>query len=273
MRDAIVRPELKLVGPLFAPDQKIKGLDLVGMAEMEEKESLSKQVYLWKKVLLNNGYWPAESEVLFNSLPSNINSLPVAVGIIGEIFANGYLSKDLIEWLKSDEKAKAYFFEISSLILEGKSLTLIRNLSSNGALNSLVEVLVPSQAEDYDVYEIFIKVGDHVSEGENLLDLYDGRQIHLEVNALGSEIILLEEVFEKDFLVNAVPMAGNLSSKLFDLKIQNIKHMEGGHGAFAHIEIKNNPSIIHLNSLGVKKKDLVNSTRGEVYGKNTTKNI
>lgn len=254
MRDAIPRPELKLVGHLLSPEQKLRGLDLLGLAEIEKKDALSKQVFLWKKVLENNGYWSAEAEVLYSNLPSKINKLPISVAIIGEIFANGYLSNELIEWVKADVNSKDYFFEISSLILEGKSLDLIKNLAASGALKSTVEVLVPPIAEDFDVYEIFVKVGDHVIEGENLLDLYNGRQIHLEVNAIGSEIVLLEEVFDKDFLIDAVPMAGNLGIKLNDLKIQNIKNIDGGYGAFAHIEIKNNPSTIHLNSLGIEKR-------------------
>ena len=64
-----------------------------------------------------------------------------------------------------------------------------------------------------------VKVGDHVADGDNLLDLYNGRQLHLEANAIGSEILLLDNVFAKDLLIDAVPIGGSSSAILSKLKI------------------------------------------------------
>ncbi|PCJ56017.1 MAG: hypothetical protein COA79_20100 [Planctomycetota bacterium] len=244
MRDSIPRPELKLTQSLLDPEQRLKGLSIDEISNMEKKSSGEKQSYIWKKSLKRFGYWSNAADRVWRSLPKDIRKLPYSIAVIGELSATGYLKKDFVNWVAKDKIASNNFFEISSLLLDGKGLSLIKNLNSLGALDSLISIKVPSLSEDFDVHNITVKPGDHVEMGQVLGELHNSRELHIEAHARGSEIPMLMNALENDVKMSAVPITKNAGEKLSNLVIRNILDDSDKGGATVHLEISGNTSVI-----------------------------
>lgn len=250
MRDSIPRPELKITGSLLDPEQRLKGLSVEEISNVESKLSGEKQAYIWKNSLKRFGYWTSDAEKVLSSLPKRIQSLPFSVAVIGEISANGYLEEEFVRWIQVDKSAPNRFFEISSYVLEGKSLSLVKNMVKLGAFDSLVTIKVPDLADDFDVHALEIKPGDHVEMGQKLGELHNLRELHIEAHARGSEVPLIMNALKKNMTISAVPLTKDSGSILKDLKIRNILDDGEKNGATVHLEISKNESFINKDSSG-----------------------
>lgn len=243
IRDAIPKPELNLVSFLLSSEQKLIGMNLKDFEGLANKSADQKQVHLWKQALIRSANWSKLADEFVQILPKNLQELPFTIAVIGELSANGNITTEFVELFKKNPKATELFFEISKLSLDGQSVDHINYILSLGGLNPIIEVKIPSDAVDFDVDEILIKPGDKVSSGDRLINLLDYRQIHLEVNALGSEIALFEQVLKKDLSLFAEPIATDSGIMLENLKIRNIQSSTNG-GANVHLEIINNEQIV-----------------------------
>ena len=244
MRDSIPRPELKLTGGLLDPEQKLKGLSAQEISKGNGKTNVEKQIYFWKSTLIKHGYWNKKAQNILNNLSDDLKNLPFTTAVIGELSANGYLSNKFVKWIIENPYSQKYFFEVSSLILEGKSIRYVQDLVDNGVLESLVTIRAPQMSDDYDVHEIHKKVGDKIEMGEAIGLLHDMRELHVEAHARGSEIQVLLKALENDENISAVPLAKGAGQKLENLKIQNIQDDTEKGGAKVHLEIKENTPII-----------------------------
>ncbi len=252
MREAMPRPDLKLTGFLMSAEQKLKGLNASELADLKNKKGNEKQSYLIKKALEKHGYWSRNSDLILRSLPSKLSKISYAISLIGELSANGYLTNEMVLWLSKDKKAAEHFFDISSLILKGESLSTIKSLLKIGAFESQVTIKTPEIKEDYDVHRINIKIGERVVTGQKLGELHDMRELHLEAHARGSEISLLMNALEKGFTISSVPLAMNSGVVIDGLKIRSIQDDSDRGGAKVHIEINDNPAVIKKGHNGKK---------------------
>lgn len=244
MRDAIPRPELKITGSLLDPEQRMKGLSAEDISKFEKQSSGEKQAFVWKSTLKRYGYWTEESEKILENLPENIKVLPLVIALLGEISANGYLDVEFVQWILADKEAAKKFLYVTSYILEGKSISFIKNMISLGAFESIVTVKVPNLAPDFDVHSITVKPGDHVEEGQSMGELHNMRELHIESHARGTEIEVLMNALEEDLSISATPLAKGSGVALHDLKIRSILDDIEESGATVHLEIDKNPFVV-----------------------------
>ena len=252
MRDSIPRAELSTISDLLGTEEKLKGLSSDEIVSLKNKSYKERQLFLRKNVLRKNGYWNERSELILKTLSKEINTLPYTVGLLGEISASGYFNKSFSEWIINDKDAQKEFYNVSSLLLDGKSISYIKNLMDKGGFESVVSVKVPKIALDYDIHELQVKIGDKVEMGQSLGILHNMRELHVEAHAQGSEIKLLMEALENDLDIAAVPLAEDSGIRLNGLKIQSVQDDSERGGAKVHIEIPNNPSFVKNGLLNKK---------------------
>ena len=251
LRDAIARPSLTLTANLFDPENRFKGLTVTQIASLEDMSPAKKQIALWQLALKRNGYWSGVTESTYHLLPKEIAALPLSAAVLGELTANGYLTKKLSDWFKDDIGVGEHFFDIASLLLQGKGLSYVQNLYQLGALNETVFIKSPVTEKDWDVHGIFVKPAEHVDVGAKLIELHNARELHLQVHARGSEIEILVKALEANIFMSAESLIKGAAPTLTRLKIRNIQDdTDGKGGAVLHLEVTGNKSIMNKHYSG-----------------------
>ncbi|MGE4159162.1 MAG: hypothetical protein AB7F75_08705 [Planctomycetota bacterium] len=250
LRDPIPRPELRLTGQLLDPAQRWRGVSPSGIVSHAGVSSAGQQTWLWKEALLRNGHWLPTSDELLKALPTDLQQLPFALAVIGELGANGLLSADLVSWLTLDAGAGSSFFDIASLLLSGHALAHVRSLHKTGALGERMEIRAPSPPEDWDIHGIGAKPGAHVEAGDVLLHLHNPRELHVVAHPRGHEIPPLLKAFADQSLLEAIPLSQEAGPRLEDLRIQGIEDGTDGEGVEVHLEVATNDAVIRLSPEG-----------------------
>jgi len=253
LRDAVTRPRLNVTAELLDPERRLKGLTAGEISSIENNTPVERQLILWKLALKRNGYWPILAENIYKTLPKKTQDLPFSVAVLGELSANALLTQELLQYFESDKAIGPYFFEIASLLLQGKGFSYVKNLCDLGALDTTIEIKAPIRVKDWDVHGVFVTVGEHVKKGEELISLHNPRELHMVVHAKGSEIAVLIAALEKKKSLKAVPLTKGAATELRDLTIRNVEEaLNGQGGAVVHLEVVNNPLIINTDNSGTR---------------------
>ena len=141
------------------------------------------------------------AEVVYRALPEDVRDLPWTVATISELVAVDLAGRDLAEWLEGEPAAARHFISIGGLLQAGSSLEEVKVLYGLGALEPVVEIRAPASAPDWDVNKVFVKPGEQVAAGQQLLTLANPRRMFLRVESVGGEtaalLSALERVFQK----------------------------------------------------------------------------
>lgn len=220
---------------------KLHGLSEDEIARIESGGEAEISLEFWHNALIRNGLWPSLAEEIYNALPEESRDLPWTVATIAELVAMDLADKSLLEWFKNEPRAGQHFITIGGLLQAGSSLAEVKSLCNLGALDEVVEIRAPSTAMDWDVKELFIKPGEHVEVGTQLLTLADPRNMYLRVESLGSETADLLLALERDDELDARTLVPGTGPPLVGLRILNLVNEEETEGTVAYLPLENEP--------------------------------
>ena len=177
---------------------------------------------LWLSALKANKLWNSLSENLFKVLPTEMQSNAWAVATIGELTAASLLDENLIQWLKSNQGAGHSFLEIGGLIQRGYTTAALKELYVLNVFDQEVNILTPVRALGWDVQTVKVRVGQSVSQGDELLVLADQSKMHLIATPLGSELTLVRQAIQHGYLVAASPLTVKAGPSFTGLQIMKV---------------------------------------------------
>jgi multidrug efflux pump subunit AcrA (membrane-fusion protein) len=191
-----------------------------------------------RRALEHAGMFGVRARRLFEALPTDVRSLPLAVGAIAELEANGQATAALSGWLAGEPGAGTRFLEIASLLLSGSGLADVERLFELGALEPEYVLRAPSGAPDWDIEDLAVQVGTTVRAGAAVAHLRDPRQLRLRIDPLGSEVGLLRRAMEDGVTLRAVPLVADTGTVFESLQLDYVATAADGDGtihAFAPI--------------------------------------
>jgi multidrug efflux pump subunit AcrA (membrane-fusion protein) len=195
---------------------------------------------VWRQTLEQNGLWTEEARALHAALPEDVRDLPRTVAVIGELTAAGLVARELVEWLKSDPEAGREFLSLAALLQRGSTLEEARRTFEVGALRPVVEVKAPAGGPpDWDVQEVLVRPGEHVTPGARLAVLHDERRMILRAEALGGDAGALLGTVKEGSELAAVPLIRGSGPDLTGLRALLIRDDDEGHGTVAYVSVEN----------------------------------
>jgi len=196
---------------------------------------------VWRQALQQNGLWPPEAETLFQALPEKLRRSPWAVAAVGEITAASLAVAELSGWFAAQAEAGDHFLEIAGLLQQGNSLASIQLLHSQGALEPVMQIRLPSVAgvEDWDVRHVHVKPGQRVEPGQPLAELENLRSLLLKSEPVGGETASILAALREDSEIEAVPLVPETGPAMKGLRVSRVTSDESGHGAVAYLAVEN----------------------------------
>jgi hypothetical protein len=133
------------------------------------------------------------------------------------------------------------FLDVASLLLQGHSLNGVRLLAISGALDPDGVLHAPAGAEDWDVDEVLVSVGERVEAGRPVVRLHDAREMWLELEPSGEELAPLTRAFEKGLELRAQSLVEGAGPDLAGLRIDRFSTHAGAElrGALAILRATN----------------------------------
>lgn len=175
-----------------------------------------------RRALVHAGMFGPSAESLRDALPEELRRLPLAVGAIAELEANGQSSPELTRWLGSTPAAGKRFLEVASLLLAGSGLADVRRTAALGALEPEFLLRAPEGAPDWDVEDLQVQVGTHVAAGQPIAHLRDPRRLRLRIDPLGSELGLLRRAVADGATLRAVPLVADTGPTFDALTLDHV---------------------------------------------------
>jgi len=196
---------------------------------------------LWKRALERNGLWGKTEEAILSSLAVNLRGRPWSIAAIGELSAAGLANADLLVAIRATPAMTSSFLDVASLLLQGHSVHAVKLLATSGALDSDGVLRAPSGAEDWDVDEILVSVGERLEAGQAVVRLHNAREMWLELEPSGTELAPLTRAFEKGLALDASALVPGAGPDLTGLRIDRFATHAGEErrGALAIIRAKN----------------------------------
>lgn len=202
------------------------GLSEEEVVKLEKGGDFISSPNLWINALKKNNIWDKKSTELFGTLPQKMRENHWVIATVGELSAEGLISKALIGFFRDRPKATRHFLDISSMLQGGRSLKDIKNLEELGALEKVIQVKVKMNKSGWDLEKIHVKSGQVVAEGETLFSLVDPTKIFLKAKPTGSEFVNINNAIKKNFTMQAKPLIPNSAPTLEDLSIAKIMGMK-----------------------------------------------
>jgi len=175
-----------------------------------------------RRALAHAGMFGASADSLRDALPEGVRNLPLAVGAIAELEANGQSSPELTRWLASAPATGARFLEIASLLLSGSGLADVKRTAALGALEPEFVLRAPEGAPDWDVEDLQVQVGTHVAAGQPIAHLRDPRRLRLRIDPLGSELGLLRRAMADGVTLRALPLVTDTGPIFEELALEYV---------------------------------------------------
>ena len=157
---------------------------------------------------------------------------------VGELALQKLASSALIEWLAATPEAGEEFASIAGMLQEGATVAHVRDLFARGAFAAEVEVLVPVGAEDWDVHDLMIRVGDMVAAGDALMTLVNPRQLQLVAQPTGGETAAVLAALQGSQLASAEPLVAGSGPELHDLTVQSMT-VDADERTVAYLNVEN----------------------------------
>lgn len=243
IRDAIPKVELTLTEDILKTaaqnlytNQYIDGTIDINADKPSEDALLVKD--MWKKALEQNGVWNSKAQKLFDILPGKIKENQWVIATIGELAAEGLLSKEVLAWFTGNKKAAEYIIEIGGLMQRGSSLENIKDLYEIGAFEPVINIKAPDFAVDWDVEKISVKQGEKVEAGATLVTLTNHSKMYFIAKPVGSEIGILTKAASEKVSITAHPLVSGVSESVKGLKIAKILGHDDG-GTHVYLPVKN----------------------------------
>ena len=197
-------------------------------------------VDLWKRALRENGLWQEDTETLWSALLPHDQQAPYIVAMLGELTARGHRSQALSEALTAHDAIRTHFGDAASLLLQGTSLARLIWIAEIGALEPRYTVRAPDGgAPDYDVTSVAARAGQHVSAGDALAQLSDGRHMHLALDPLGREEADVLRLLKSGKAISAEPLIPGTGPSVPTLRLERLSPGPHAEGARALARIPN----------------------------------
>jgi len=195
---------------------------------------------LWKRALQRNGLWGETEESILGLLGERERALPWSIAAIGELSAAGLANANLVKVLKETPAMRTSFVDAASLLLLGHAVRSVRLLAESGALDPDGVLRAPEGAEDWDVDDVLVSVGERVEAGQPIVRLHNAREMWLEVEPSGEEMAPLTRAFEKSQPLRASSLVPGAGPDLTGLNVDRfVTHAGGARGALAVIRARN----------------------------------
>ncbi|MEE8107220.1 MAG: hypothetical protein V3T86_16920 [Planctomycetota bacterium] len=198
---------------------------------------------LWKRALQHNSLWGATEEAILAKLPEAARDQPWAIAAIGELSAAGLTTMELARALESEVAMSQRFVEAAALILTGSPVERVRLLAAHGALEPIMILRAPKDAEDWDVSEIHVSLGDLLQAGDAVADLHDPRKMWIRLEPVGAELGAVAKAVEAQTEVSAHPLLAGTGPALTKLRIARMetRGAQEERGALAFVYANNTP--------------------------------
>ena len=174
---------------------------------------------LWLSALKANGIWNHRAEQLYLTLPDSLKNNSWAIATVGELSAASLVTDGLITWLKANNSAAHYIIEIGGLIQQGYTISALKELDSLNVFEQEIIVATPAGDMGWDVDTVDVRVGQHIDAGEELLDLSNNSTMYLVAEPIGSEVSLIGNAMQENYLIGARPLSKNAGPVLSGLSI------------------------------------------------------
>ncbi|MCM8531875.1 MAG: hypothetical protein NE330_11990, partial [Lentisphaeraceae bacterium] len=195
--------------------------------EQIEKGNFNIELYrIWKNSLKSNNIWDKNADSILAAVSPELRKNRWTVATIGELVAEDLLSKQLIEWFKSDSSVKSSFIEVASLLQGGHTLEHIKSLHEQGAFDPIISLKVPNSKQGWTVESISVKIGQNVETGQKLLTLSNHEKIKLVSKPQASEMQDLTQALKLAKKITAQPLISGNGPELKDLLLTNITNKD-----------------------------------------------
>lgn len=213
---AVKRAELELLGARHEAERH--GIDAETIATLERGEGEVPDVPDVRRVLRRNRLWSPEADALLAALPADVQTLPYALAVLGELVGASRLPHDVVEAARAQPALAAHFLDVAGLLQQGATSATLLALAASGALEPLVTVRAPAEpAPDWDLFALVAQPGLHVEAGDELARLRDDRAMDLllapapsEGEALAKALALGEALVAEPLVGGAGPLLPNV---------------------------------------------------------------